>query len=160
MRRESCEGETVRRAKYVLVAVVAIALAIVTLQTYSTNSNMIVRLAPVLTPGNGGINYPNPINPNVTITGLMTSVVVAPTCSLSNPPCAVADTPLYYVTVNGLNYRLIFPSSMKIPANRSHILVTGVFVTPSTYESSLWMPEMNFRGDIYVLSYFYVSPYY
>jgi hypothetical protein len=150
----------VRRAKYVLIAVVAIALAIVALQTYSTNSNMIVRLAPVLAPGNGDINYPNPLNPNVTVTGLMTSVVVAPTCSLSSPPCAVADSPLYYVRVNGWNYRLIFPSSMKLPANRAHILVTGVFITPSTYQASLWMPEMSFRGDIYVLSYSYVSPYY
>jgi hypothetical protein len=111
-------------------------------------------------PAPGGINYPNPISPNVTVVGVMTSAVVAPACSLSNPPCAIVDSSLYYVTVNGWNYRLIFPHSMKVPMNHAHILVSGVFVTPSGYEVNQWTPQMYFLGDIYVVAYYYVSPYY
>jgi hypothetical protein len=66
---------------------------------------------------------------------------------------------LYYITVNGVNYRLIFPVSMKLPINGLRIMVTGTYVTPSTYQSSQWTPELYFGGDIYVISYSYVSPY-
>jgi hypothetical protein len=150
----------VRRAKYVLLAVVAIAIVVVTFQAYSINSNRTARSTPSFAPGQGGINYPNPINPNITVTGVMTSAVISPACSLSTPPCAIVNSPLYYVNVNGWNYRLIFPNSMKVPMNRARILVTGMFVTPSSYEASQWTPQMYFRGDIYVVAYSYVSPYY
>ena len=66
---------------------------------------------------------------------------------------------LYYITVNGVNYRLIFPSSMKLPVKGLRIMVTGIYVTPSTYQANEWTPQLSFTGDIYVISYFYVSPY-
>lgn len=149
-----------RRAKYVLLAVVAITLVVVSVQAYSINSNMKAPSTSSFAPPSGDINYPNPISPNVTVVGLMTSVVVSPACSLSTPPCAIVDSPLYYVSVNGWNYRLIFPHSMRVPMNHARILVTGIFVTPSAYEASQWTPQMYFRGDIYVVAYSYVSPYY
>jgi hypothetical protein len=150
----------VRRAKYVFLAVVAIALVVVTFQAYSIKSSMKASLTSSFAPASSGINYPNPISPNITVTGVMTAVVISPACSLSTPPCAVVNTPLYYVNVNGWNYRLVFPQSMKAPMNRARILVTGVFVTPSDYVENQWTPQISFRGDIYVVSYSYVSPYY
>lgn len=110
-------------------------------------------------PSSGNISYPNPANPNVTLTGLLTSTVVSPTCALSSHPCAMSGGALYYITLNGVNYRLIFPASMKLPISGLHIMVTGTYVTPSTYQSSQWTPELYFGGDIYVISYSYVLPY-
>jgi hypothetical protein len=105
------------------------------------------------------VSYPNPINKNVTVVGTMTNSIVSPVCSLSTPPCAITNAPLYYITVNGWNYRLIFSNSTKLPLNHSNIMVTGVYVTPSTYQASQWMPQIYFRGDIYVITYSYASPY-
>jgi hypothetical protein len=115
--------------------------------------------SPSFVPGLAGIDYPNPISQNVTVMGVMTASVVSPACALSNPPCSVADSPLYYVTVGGWNYRLIFQNSTAVPVNHAHIVVTGVFVTPSTFQASLWTPQIYFRGDIYVQTYSYVFPY-
>ena len=149
-----------KRAKYILTAVLMIALAAVAIQIYSSNSTANQTLSsPSFGPGLAGINYPNPIHQNVTLTGVMTSSTVSPACKLSSPPCAVADSPLYYITVNGWNYRLIFSNSTKAPLNHARIVVTGVFVTPSTYQPSLWSPQLSFHGDIYVISYYYPSPY-
>jgi len=89
----------------------------------------------------------------------MTAAVVSPACAFTTPRCAVADSPLYYITSNGWNYRLIFPNDTKIPPNHANIVVTGIYVTPSTYVASQWLPQMYFRGDIYVLSYTFISPY-
>jgi len=62
---------------------------------------------------------------------------------------------VYYITINGVNYRLIFPASMKPPTNDLPIIVTGSYVTPSTYQSNQYTPQLYFRGDIYVTSYSY-----
>ncbi len=150
-----------KRTRYILTAVLVIALSAVVSQIYSSNSVPNQTLSsPSFGPGlTSGINYPNPIHQNVTLTGVMTASVVSPACKLSSPPCAVADSSLYYITVNGWNYRLIFSNSTKVPLNRAHIVVTGVFVTPSTYQPGLWSPQMDFRGDIYVITYYYPSPY-
>ena len=150
-----------KRARYILTAVLVIAFITVVFQIYPSNS---VTNQTLSSPSFGpelasGINYPNPIHQNVTLTGVITGSVVAPACKLSNPPCAIADSPVYYITVNGQDYRLIFPNSTKVPLNHAHIEVTGVFVTPSTYQANLWNPQMYFRGDIYVISYYYPSPY-
>ena len=148
-----------QHTKYVLAAVAMIgliALSFQALSIYSTSKPPTLSFAPAAIEQ---VIYPNPVNKNVTVAGEMTSSVVSPTCALSSPPCAIANSPLYYITVNGWNYRLIFPNATKIPLNHAHIMVTGVFVTPSTYKASEWMPVMSFRGDIYVISYSYVSPY-
>lgn len=149
-----------RRSKYALAVTLVLGLMIVAFQASSVQSTTtnpstpsIARAAPEQ------IIYPNPINKNVTVTGTMTSQVVSPSCSLSSPPCAIEDSPLYYITVNGWNYRLIFPNSTKLPLNNARIMVTGVYVTPSTYQASQWMPQIYFHGDIYVIAYSYVSPY-
>ena len=147
------------RAKYALAAALAIALTIVAIQAYSMKPSATVQSTAFAPGPANGINYPNPISQNVTLPGVMTSAVVAPVCALSNPPCAISNSPLYYITVNGVNYRLIFSNSTKVPSNRSRILVTGVFVTPSTYPASQWTPQISFRGDIYVITYTYLSPY-
>ena len=149
-----------RRTMYLLIVVLTIGLMVITFQEYPLNS-----LSNTATPSSAAfapasINYPNPIHQNITEFGVITSVVVSPACSLSSPPCAIANSPLYYITVNGWNYRLIFSNSTKPPLNHTHILVTGVFVTPSTYKASLWLPQMYFRGDIYVTTYSYVFPYF
>jgi len=153
-----------KRDRYILASVLVIAFiaAAFAVATYSSNSVANPMFAsPAFGPGieTSGPNYPNPLHQNVTLTGVMTSSVVAPTCALANPPCAIADSPLYYITVNGQNYRLIFSNSTQPPMNHARISVTGVFVTPSSYKSNLWNPAMQFHGDIYVIEYFYVSPY-
>ena len=103
-----------------------------------------------------GPTYPNPGFPNVTEIGVMRSLSVSPACSLNNPPCAISNAPLYYITVNGANYRLIFSNSTALPRNGAHIIVSGKYVTPSTYKADQWMPALIFRGDIYVYTYSYV----
>jgi len=148
--------------KYALTAALVIGLVTVAILACSIHSAANTPLATAFAPSPyQSINYPNPINKNVTIVGTMTSSVVSPTCALAEPPCAIANSPLYYVTVNGWNYRLIFPNSTKLPLplNHSQISVTGIYVTPSTYQANQWSPQMYFRGDIYVTSYTYVSPY-
>jgi len=154
----------VKKARYILAAVMVIAFiaAAFAVAIYSSNSATNQTLAsPAFGPGleTSGPNYPNPIHQNVTLTGSVTTSVVSPACKLSSPPCAIADSPLYYITVNGWNYRLIFSNSTTVPMNHASISVTGVFVTPSTYKSSQWTPQMQFHGDIYVIAYSYVSPY-
>ena len=147
-----------KRARFILVAVLAIASIVVAFQAYFVNSTTTPALS--FAPSSSGkISYPNPVNPNVTLTALLTSTMVSPTCALSSHPCAMSGGALYYITVNGVNYRLIFPVSMKLPINGLRIMVTGTYVTPSTYQSSQWTPELYFGGDIYVISYSYVSPY-
>jgi len=150
----------VRRTKYVLATVLVLGWMIVAFQ--ASSAHLTTKHFPTLSfapPSADQINYPNPINKNVTVVGTMTSSIVTPTCALSTPPCAIANSPLYYITVNGWNYRLIFSNSTKLPLNHAHIMVTGIFVTPSTYQATQWMPEMSFRGDIYVTAYSYESPY-
>jgi hypothetical protein len=63
------------------------------------------------------------------------------------------------MNVNGRNYRLIFSNTTTVPLNRAHIIVTGIYVTPSTYPATLWTPQIHFSGDIYVIAYSYASPY-
>jgi len=154
------EVETVQRKKYILASALAIGLMIVAFQVsamHSATTNSALSFAPG---ANDNINYPNPVDRNVTVVGTMTSSTVSPACSLSTPPCAISNSPLYYITVNGWNYRLIFPNSTKIPLNHATIVVTGLYVTPSTYQASQWTPQISFHGDIYVITYSYVSPYY
>ena len=149
-----------QHTKYILAVALVMGLMIVAFQVSSIHSSPTNASTMAFAPGpSQSINYPNPINKNVTIVGTMTSSIIAPACSLAAPPCAIANSPLYYITVNGWNYRLIFPNSTKLPLNHSQISVTGIYVTPSTYQASEWTPQMYFRGDIYVTSYTYVSPY-
>lgn len=96
---------------------------------------------------------------NVTLVGVIDWSTVAPACSISNPPCTIVDTPIYYVTINGLNYRLILSNSTAPPEVLGYrVIVTGLFVTPSAFDTSQWTPSIVFNGDIYVqrITYFHM----
>lgn len=102
-----------------------------------------------------------PAGMNVSVIGTLKNYKVAPACSLSNPPCAIFDTVLYYVVVNGRNYRLIFSNgTQSIPNTGSYVVVTGLYITPSTYAASQFTPYLQFYGDIVVttISYFQDFP--
>ena len=152
------------RAKYVLAVILTMAILAVASQ-YSYYSNRptggqkYVASPPISAQAPANINYPNPTSQNVTLIGFMKTATLAPACALTEPPCAISDSSLHYIVVNGWNYRLIFPKSMTAPMNGARIIVTGVFVTPSSFHPDLWMPQMYFRGDIYVQTYYYASPY-
>jgi len=145
-----------KRIRFILAVVLAIAVVAVAFQAYSLSSR--AQVATISFSPSSNPNYPNPVNQNVTIAGALTAETVAPTCALNNPPCAMVAGSLYYITVNGVNYRLIFPASMKLPLPGAQILVTGVYVTPSAYQATQWTPQVSFRGDIYVIKYSYVFP--
>jgi hypothetical protein len=88
---------------------------------------------------------------NVTVLGTIKASNVAPACSLSNPPCTIPETSVYYVVVNGRNYRLVFSNTTELPnVIGSHVIVTGLYVTPSAFQTAQWTPLLFFYGDIYV----------
>lgn len=143
-----------RRGKFILGTVLLSAIVVVAFQAYLLSS-LTSSLAsnPSFSPSN---NNPKPTNSTLTLTGPITTTAVTPICATyANPPCAAWVGTLYYITINGVNYRLIFPASMKLPINGLQIIVTGTYVTPSTYQSNQYAPRLSFRGDIYVTSYFY-----
>jgi len=152
-------NKRLRQIRPILATILAIGLIILIFQAYSFTSRTTSSPTTAFAPGPQDISYPNPINQNVTVYGVMTAAVVSPACAFTAPRCAVADAPLYYINSNGWNYRLIFPNNTKIPLNHSRIIVTGIYVTPSAYKASDWLPQMYFRGDIYVVTYSYISPY-
>lgn len=94
---------------------------------------------------------PQALGVNVTVLGVIKASSVAPACSLSNPPCTIPKTSVYYVIVNGRDYRLIFSNTTEPPdVMGSHVIVTGLYVTPSTFQADQWTPSLIFYGDIYV----------
>lgn len=146
------------REKYLVAAFVIIAFTIVAFpyyQAYNLHSSTIAQ-GPATTPSMEASpsfsTRPKAPGVNVTVLGVMKASVVAPTCSLSNPPCAISPTSIYYVVVNGRNYRLIFPNSTSVPANvtGSNTVITGLYITPSTFNVDEWTPSISFYGDIYV----------
>jgi len=113
---------------------------------------------------NGGsvLMYPNPDTGNITVLGTIGTYTLAPACSLSSPPCAITQTTIYYVTVNGRNYRLLFQNRTSVPdlLLGSSAVVTGSYVTPSTFKANEWTPVLYFYGDIYVklITYYHILP--
>lgn len=97
----------------------------------------------------GGIQ---PIHQNVTVLGTLKVLTLAPTCSLAVNPCSSPATQIFYVVVNGRNYRLILSERVQIPASLagSSVVISGLFVTPSTFQADQWVPPLFFFGDIYV----------
>jgi hypothetical protein len=104
----------------------------------------------------------NRIGINVTVLGVLQIASVAPTCSVANPPCALQATLIYYVVVNGRNYRLVLSDGTSIPDNVSgwNAVVTGSYVTPSKFEAGQWTPPLYFFGDIHVhkITYYQTLP--
>ena len=155
------------REKYLVAAFVIIAFTLVAFpyyQAYNLQSSKTDR-EPASTPSREASPSfsTRPSGVNVTILGVMKASVVAPTCSLSNPPCAISPTSIYYVVVNGRNYRLIFPNSTLVPGNvmGSNVVITGLYITPSTFNVDEWTPSISFYGDIYVqkVTYFLQLPH-
>jgi len=157
------------RERYVIVAIVIIALTIVAVPYYHAydlrSSTAAKQNQPTFSPSESSPSLSPPVRTpgvNVTVLGVLKASILAPTCSLSNPPCAIPDTSIYYVVVNGRNYRLIFQNSTMIPpkVTGSNAVVTGLYVTPSTYNPDQWTPTMSFYGDIYVqkVTFFLILP--
>ena len=158
------------RVRYVIVAIVIFVLTIFVVPYYHS----INLQSPIVSEQNQPALSPSESNPslsppaktpgpiNVTVIGVMRTSILAPTCSLYNPPCAIPDTSIYYIVVNGRNYRLLFQNSTLVPNNvtGSNAVVTGLYVTPSTYNADQWTPIMSFYGDIYVqkVSFFLILP--
>jgi len=106
----------------------------------------------------GGIQ---PIHENVTVLGTLKILTLAPTCSLAVDPCSNPVTQIFYVVVNGRNYRLILSDKVHIQASSagSSVVVSVLFVTPSTFQADQWVPPLFFFGDIYVWVIWYYNVY-
>jgi len=93
-----------------------------------------------------------PIHENVTVRGTLKVLTLAPACRLAGNPCSFPDTQVFFIVVNGRNYRLVLSDTVQIPASLAgaNIGVTGLFVTPSTFQTNQWVPGLFFAGDIYV----------
>lgn len=106
---------------------------------------------------------PKPSGTNVSVIGVLGTYTIAPVCKLSNPPCAIRDTRVYYVTVNSRNYRLIFQNGTSIPEPflGSLAVITGIYVTPSQFQADQYTPLLYFYGDIYVrvIAYIHTLPH-
>ena len=143
------------RERYAVAAILIIALTIVAIPLYNAyelrTSTVVIQSAPPQPNDDNGFP-PNPHGYNVTVLGVMKASQVDPACALSTPPCAISPTSIYYVVVNGRNYRLIFSNNTFIPANvtGTNVVVTGAYVTPSTFNADQWTPSITFYGDIYV----------
>ncbi len=160
------------REKYAVAAIVIIALTILAIPLYNAYElgapNAIFQNSPASSspfspqPNDNNGFPPNPRGYNVTVLGLMKASQVDPACALSTPPCAISPTSIYYVVVNGRNYRLIFSNNTFIPANvtGTNVIITGAYVTPSTFKADQWTPSITFYGDIYVskVTFFFKLP--
>ena len=107
------------------------------------------------------IPYPNPVDGmNVTVLGILQMISVTPICS---PTCAIQSSTISSLKVAGRTYRLIFSATLSVPANVNgwNAVVTGSFITPSTFQTNQWTPPLSFFGDIYVhkISYFRTLPH-
>jgi len=147
------------------IALVAVAfLAVAAVYSYNSvvpNNSMakpnILAASPSVGVG-GGIQ---PIHENVTVLGTLKALILAPTCSLAVNPCSNPETQIYYVVVNGSNYRLILSGKVQIPASLtgSSVVVSGLFVTPSAFQANQWVPSLFFFGDIYARVIWYYNVY-
>jgi hypothetical protein len=161
--------------KFVMVgAVVALALTVVILfqlPDFGLSSTLIKKSQSSIldqsgSVGAGGISASPPLakllGVNVTVIGTIGTYTVSPACSLATPPCAITESVVYYVTVNGRNYRLLFQNRTSVPDPLlgSLAVVTGLYVTPSTFKANDWTPVLSFYGDIYVqvITYFHTLP--
>jgi len=155
------------------IIIALVFLVILSLQSYQFRSPNLVAMesknpmldqSPSLSPNAAAASSTTkPYGVNVTVLGTIGIYTVAPVCSLSNPPCAITSTEVYYVTVNGRGYRLVFPNATMVPQALvgSYVVVTGLFVTPSTYRADQYTPHLQFYGDIdvQVISYFHTLPH-
>ena len=91
--------------------VVVIALAFFAISSISSHNQHVV----VGIPKAFSLQTGQTLGVNVTVLGTIKASTVAPACSLSNPPCTIPETSIYYVVVNGRNYRLVFSNTTELP---------------------------------------------
>lgn len=159
-----------KNGKYVAVGVIlALTLLIVlfvqsyeSLSLYGASKNPVLDQSSVNPSPAPVISTAKPSGVNVSVIGKLGTITVAPACSLSYPPCAITNSVVYYMIVNGRNYRLIFTNTTKVPEPLvgSYVVVTGLFVTPSAYRADQYTPLLHFFGDIHVqvITYFHTLP--
>lgn len=145
------------RSIIVLVAVAFLIVASVYTYNYvgSKNSKLIDH---ALSSASIGIQ---PVGENVTVIGTLKVLTLAPSCSLLATPCTNPETQILYIVVNGRNYRLILSPIADLPEvlSGSHVVVSGLFVTPSAFQVDQWTPSLRFFGDIYVQVIWYAHVY-
>jgi hypothetical protein len=154
-----------RHAKYAL-AIMAVAFVVMA-GVYSYNlaapkqSTIRPEVVGALPPSIGVGGGIQPRYQNVSVLGTLKVLKLAPACSLAVNPCSTPVSQIFYVVVNGRNYRLVPPYSMKIAESLtgSSVVVSGLYVTPSTFQADQWVPPLFFFGDIYVYSIWYFSRY-
>ena len=98
---------------------------------------------------------------NASVVGTIHVITLAPTCGQSNPPCAVPNLVLYYLTSNGHTYRLILLNPIPLtPYNGKQVIANGLVVVPSQLELSQYNAPVSlyFDGDMYVRSIIYYLP--
>ena len=154
-----------RRLVKSAISLVAVAfLVVVAVYSYTSvvpNNSMVrprVLAAPSSIGVGGGVQ---PIHENVTVLGTLKVLNLAPTCSLAVNPCTTPETQVFYVVVNGRNYRLVLSPKVQIQASLagSRAVVSGLFVTPSTFQADQWVQPLFFFGDIYVRAIWYYNFY-
>lgn len=154
-----------RRRVHFAIALVAVAFLIMaTVYSYNLVApnksavNPQVMAAPPTVGVGGGLQA---AHQSVSVIGILKVLTLAPTCSLAVNPCATPATQIFYVVVNGRNYRLIPSNTVPIPASLagSNVVVSGLYVTPSTYQADQWVPPLFFFGDIYVRAIWYFNMY-
>jgi hypothetical protein len=156
----------VRYKKQIVIALVAtiVLLSIVVAQSINIPSSRTTFQSILMAPSPSYLpqDTVQPSGVNVSVIGTLKAYKIAPVCNLSSPPCAISDTTLFYLVVNGRNYRLIFQNTTIVPLSLigSSAVVTGLYVTPSTYQAQQYTPYLQFYGDIYVsaISYFQILP--
>ena len=94
---------------------------------------------------------------NATVVGTVHEISLAPVCSMSNPPCAVPNSVIFYLTTNGHTYRLLFvngnPISALTPYVGRQVVANGLVVVPSLIASQWALPApLSFDGDFYIRS--------
>jgi len=92
---------------------------------------------------------------NATVVGTVHEISLAPVCSMSNPPCAVPNSDIFYLTTNGHTYRLLFvngdPVNMLAPYVGKQVVANGLIVVPSLVATQWTLPApLSFNGDFYV----------
>ena len=143
-----------------VIALMAVAFLIVaSVYTYdyvASNNSKLIHQA-LFTPSIGI----QPVGENVTVMGTLRVLTLAPSCRLSVTPCTTPESQALYIALNGRNYRLIFSPAADLPEvlSGSHVVVTGLLVTPSAFQVGKWTPSLRFSGDIYVQSIWYVHAY-
>jgi hypothetical protein len=122
------------------------------------NSNLVLGGLPGTKPAmQFAATYTGMTGLNATVVGTVHEISLSPVCSTSNPPCAVPNSVIFYLTTNGHTYRLLFvngnPVSALTPYTGKQVVANGLVVVPSSIASQWALPPpLAFDGDFYIRS--------